>query len=1095
MYHESVALQGGQLKISYINLNSLIANSGTKVSEIEIFLKRKGIRIFGIGESKLDNTISNTDIYIEGYNITRNDFSRSSGGVLVYIDSTISYKRRGDLECLNDCIWIELFYDQQKFLCGFYYRNCSHNQFQFNTFVDQFRQSLSKVSQDNTPAYIFGDFNVHHNSWDQTCVTDNKGRIFKDVCDEFNFLQTITEHTYFSNRNSSLVDLILTNSLTYLADSKVEDFSLEKHCAVGATINLTTDIEVTPSQTVFDFNKMNIKGLSNYFAAQLSALDYDYSSSDELCALLTKHIIAGTKKYVPFFKLKANSPNKPWLTDALICQIQHRNALLRRFRKYRSDLFLEQYKEARNKVVDSIKIAKFSYYEKLNQSLSDPTTGNKKWHKIVNKFLQKGQCSTRVPPLKIGNTFTSNSLQKANVLNNHFMNMTVISSNNATLPELQYKTNARKESLEISEEVVLKNLLSIDCTKSMGPDQVSPHVLKNCAIALAPHVTKLFKKILASSNYPQIWKTANVLPLFKQGDASDPNNYRPISMISVLGKQFEKIVHNQLYAYFTSNNLLSVNQSGFIKGDSCVNRLMYLIDYIYQKLELGKQIPIIFLDIKKAFDKVWHRGLLHKLKINGITGSLLKLLTSYLSNRKQRVVIDGVISEEVNLLAGVPQGGILSTLLFLIFINDITEVLITSKMSLFADDSSLYTTISYINDNNLQIMQRELAAIEKWANDWCVEFNPNKCKLMVFCKKTCTPIIPMLYFFNTILENVNSYTYLGLTLDTKLNWSKHTDNVVSKCKLILNIMKQYKYVLSRNTLKIIYILHCRSIIDYAGMLLSNMSIFQMKRLEGIQYNAMLTVTGSHFGTSEQKLRFDLGWLSVEQLQDVQRLVFLYKIVYNYLPNYLKSLLPTTQAQQRLNQVNLRTSNLRPLGHRNPDPLMFVESRGSVSFCSRPMAKAIRQWNMLELSVRQSNSVESFRNKVIKAFNLPKNRHFDTGKRYFSCILTQLRLGVNLLNHSLFTRQLIETPECNCGEVAETVKHFFLHCPHYLNLWLQLFLIIDNITQNNDISFFHLNDSVKLDILLKGLPQANMNVNTSIIRQVQVFLCKSKRFKN
>ena len=264
---------------------------------------------------------------------------------------------------------------------------------------------------------------------------------------------------------------------------------------------------------------------------------------------------------------------------------------------------------------------------------------------------------------------------------------------------------------------------------------------------------------MAQGKVPSLWKLANVTPIHKKNDPSDFSNYRPISLLSTIGKSLEKIIHKHVFNFLRANSVLTNLQSGFIPADSTVNQLVDIYNTFCKALDEGKEVRAIFCDVSKAFDRVWHKGLLFKLKSGGITDSLLDWFEDYLSNRKQRVVLPGATSRWTNIKAGVPQGSILGPLLFLVYINDIVDE-INSNIRLFADDTSLYIIVENPIEAAIQL-NADLENVHQWASRWLVTFNPTKTESLLFTRKHNRPYHPPVSMNNNVITEVTDHKHLG----------------------------------------------------------------------------------------------------------------------------------------------------------------------------------------------------------------------------------------------------------------------------------------------------------------------------------------------
>jgi hypothetical protein len=313
-----------------------------------------------------------------------------------------------------------------------------------------------------------------------------------------------------------------------------------------------------------------------------------------------------------------------------------------------------------------------------------------------------------------------------------------------------------------------------------------------------------------------LWKKANVSPLFKKAEDYFTINYRPVSLLSVLSKVFEKIVFRHMFNYFKDHFMISIWQAGFLPGSSTVMQLLELYNSFCQAVTEEKEIRIVFLDISKAFDRVWHKGLLAKLKAAGISGKLLRWVTNYLKDRLQRVGINGRFSTWGKIKAGVPQGSVLGPLLFLIFINDIVHVISKCKIRLFADDTCLFVEV----DNTEQAasdLNTDLDLISAWASKWLVTFSAPKTKEMVVSKRTRARNHPDLKISNQVIERVTNHKHLGLTLSADLTWSEHVKEITKKASKLLNYLNPLKMYLDRRTLEQAYTSFIRPILEYGDV--------------------------------------------------------------------------------------------------------------------------------------------------------------------------------------------------------------------------------------------------------------------------------------
>ena len=299
-------------------------------------------------------------------------------------------------------------------------------------------------------------------------------------------------------------------------------------------------------------------------------------------------------------------------------------------------------------------------------------------------------------------------------------------------------------------------------------------MLKICGSTFYRPLEIIFKEALSTGLFPSEWKKGNIVLIHKKGDKQVLKNYHNVSLLPICGKVSERLILNKMFSFLLENNLLSANQSGFKPGDSCINQLLSITHEFFQSFDEGFEVRSVFLDISKAFNKVWHKVPIFKLSQNGISGNLLDILSDFLNDRKQRVVLNGQKSTWENVNAGIPQGSILGPLLFLIYINDLSGDL-SSKTNLFAHDTSLFNVAHGINTSANEL-NNDLKKVSNWAFLWKMSLNPDPSKQsqeVIFSRKLKKLTHPSLVFNNANVSQCKSQKHLGIILDSKLTFEDH----------------------------------------------------------------------------------------------------------------------------------------------------------------------------------------------------------------------------------------------------------------------------------------------------------------------------------
>ena len=636
--------------------------------------------------------------------------------------------------------------------------------------------------------------------------------------------------------------------------------------------------------------------------------------------------------------------------------------------------------------------------------------------------------------------------------------------------------------MESSPAEVKDILKTLDQGKAHGADGVSVRLLKETSASIAAPLSSLINESFSCGKVPKTWKKANVSPIHKKNSRSIVDNYRPISLLSTLAKVQERIIYKRLYRFLESNNLLTRKNSGFKERDSAICQLIKIVDGIFKALENGKEVNMIFLDVSKAFDKVWHKGLLHKLKSNGIGGVLLDWIGDYLADREIRAVINGQTANWAKTTAGVPQGSVLGPLLFLVFINDVVDN-IETDINLFADDTSLIDIVDQVIDS-FNRSNRDLDRLASWADQWLVTFNASKTVSLYISRRKEQTVIPPLFLQGTRVAEVKSHCHLGVDFDSTLSWQNHINRVAVKGSKCVGLMRRACRDLPRECLEKLYLTMVRPILEYGGALFDGSPDIHTKPLDRVQREAGLVCTGAYKHTKNIRLMEELGWDSLEARRDSQRATLMFKIQNNLAPSYLADICPPLVGEVSRHNLRNAANIALPPGK-------------ATSYVNSFMPSAVRLWNDLNRDIKQSDTVDSFKYKLKKSKGAKKNKLYPKFNGIKAVNHTRMRLGLSGLKAQRYDYNHVTSPKCDyCGARKEDPLHFFLQCRVFDTMRTILLRDVKNLYRTKNLNLDLSRTIVKKELvnhLLCGDTRLNEQENKELFLIVQQFISTSKRF--
>ena len=893
------------LKVICWNSHSL----RNKFTELSILIDRLSIDIILISESWLTEDMT---FNFPGYSSYRSD--RLRGGVAIFIRSSIPHFgfTKIQLDYAESCT-ISINIDNVAVKLSSIYCSPSATRAKSKAF---FQRVLSQTG----PHVVAGDFNCKHSEWNNS-TSDRKGSDLLSSLNDLNYtvLKPDEPTLYPYNGNPSIVDFVVCKSFTSLSRIKVLNELSSDHLPLLFTLHGATSRQEADNLNLSKVNwpkfrqlvESNCHSLHSALLTSHSLID---STVDSISSIISSALNCSAPRKKAFLLRYKYS-------HAVNTLVKNRNHFRNLYKRSRDPAFKSSVNLLNKMIRQQVFVEKKSTFE---DKLSSLTFKDNSLFRFAKSLKRK---NSSIPPLTDSTGPHYSDEDKANAFARSFQeSFNAVQNSHSkfdnevnTSIQLLTATNLSPDDL-ISDGEVKFVMQALNTRKAYGHDKIP-----NCALKVlsgspqfASLCSNLFNSCLRLSYFPKSWKIAKIMPIPKgKPNCRSPDDFRPISLLSCLGKCFEKIILAKLNDFEFDNNIFIKQQCGFRPQHSTIHQVLRITENISFGFNNNKSTGMVMLDLRRAFDSVWHDGLLHKLIQHNYPNHLIKLLQSFLHDRTAFVVCQSACSITFKVTSGVPQGSLLSPHLFNLFLNDI-PIPAKGHLALYADDTAYFVQYPWKNLKSIKSELTKTASnLQNYFHDWKIKLNESKTEFIVFTKSTkmIQKIKNDTIAFNgETFDWKDSIKYLGVVLDKKLNFKHHIDYSIGKASAAS--FSSLYCLLSRNShVSIdskwrIYKSYIRPIITYASPIFANAAACHLKKLQLFQ-NKMLRMIS------------DIRWYdfkSVSEIHDSAKIPlissFISKLTANF---YSKIVHHPNDLFSSLGQYDYNSLSFR-VKHKLPKPL-------------------------------------------------------------------------------------------------------------------------------------------------------------------------------
>lgn len=953
-----------------VKLNMYVQNAHSirnKVDEIRLSTESCPFQIIAFFETWLTSSINDIEHFSKRYNIYRGDRTEftsdrsDGGGVLIAVESSfnsekLSLSDNNGLEYV--CIKIKL--DSCNVYVFAVYIRSVHETAKFLEFAE-----IVKLIpyEENDVLIVCGDFNQPGVKWVK--ADDGDYYLPMNVTTEGGIavIETMLDcglHQMcnIENQAGNVLDLVFTNkfyemtlaeSTRPLLQSDNWHKAIEMEVIVEGIASASNDSSEFYAYDSADFDVMNDFFITNGPLSEISEInDIEYAFQ-----LFGNILHEAIDLFVPKVAVQ-RSTDPPWYTK----ELKHiKNMRRKEYKKAKASGNFDEY----NSVTDLfIQLQGELFRSYISHIQYDIRSNSRYFWRFVNDRIKRNEIPSVVD---YNNITAATDESKAQLFANFFENQ-YTQSDGFDLNNLLNECRDDAFECDINDRDILKALLSVNVNKGVGPDGVSPKLLKNCANSLVKPLTILFRKSLQEGIVPEALKNSRIVPIFKSGKKNIASNYRPIVIIPTVAKIFESVIYSKIEAFV--NGKIVHNQHGFVKNRSTATNLMQMVNYTTEAMVAKCQIEVLYTDFEKAFDRVNHKRLFQKLISFGFGRRLAKWFHAYLTSRTQFVGIGSGKSRTFIVTSGVPAGSILGPLLFVIFINDVIEFVTDVLVLLFADDLKLILKLS--TPAHTRIFQKAIDQLYEWCRLNKLHLNLRKCFIMSYSRGNVLHNDYTINYGQHTFERVQMQRDLGIIFDQKLAFVNHIESVVASAKAAMGFIKRtLKNKFTIESAKLLYCALVRSKLEYASIVWQPYHQVHIDSIESIQKDFVIWALRGIFERDENfrlppyQLRCD--YLNIQPLKRRRvntSIFFIYDLLLGKIvSSFLRDKIMYTRLQYDVNQ---RQRNLR-----NSELIRVPVFRTDFAH-NQPFYVSCRNFNKVKQQFFESGSRQLFRNNVISADN-------------------------------------------------------------------------------------------------------------------------------